>query len=175
MHWGNRSAYVFIKTTKGKAQEVWKKFQQWDNVIGSWVVSGDHDVIVWFDAQDWDTVHRCVAEIKKWTEVENTSSHMVYNGYKNDNWWWDKPAGTWILLRENQLDETNTKIEKWNWANLGASIPGEWDYITWVEGNNWDEVWKHVLELKAQNWETLTYTPVKSWWNQKWKDSWWQG
>lgn len=51
MDWKNRSAYVFIKTTKGKATEVWKRFQTWDNVIGTWIVSGDYDVIVWFDAR----------------------------------------------------------------------------------------------------------------------------
>ena len=70
MDWRNRSAYVFIKTKKGRSQESWKKFQTWDNVIGTWIVTGDWDVIVWFDAQDWDTVHRCVTEIKKWDEVE---------------------------------------------------------------------------------------------------------
>ena len=49
MEWKNRSAYVFIKTAKGKADDVWKQFQKWDNVIGTWIVTGDWDVIVWFD------------------------------------------------------------------------------------------------------------------------------
>ena len=88
MDWKNRSAYVFIKTQKGKAYDVWKRFQSWDNVIGTWIVDGNYDVIVWFDASDWETVHKCVESIKDWHEVEYTSSHMVYNGYKNDNWWW---------------------------------------------------------------------------------------
>jgi hypothetical protein len=174
MDWKNRSAYVFIKTTKGKANDVWQKFHNWDNVIGTWIIAGEWDVIVWFDAQDWDTVHGCVSTIKDWAEVKQTSSHMVYNGWKNnDNWWWEKPAGAWVLLRENKLDEASDKIKKWNWATSGASIPGDWDYMTWVEGQDWDEVWNHLLEIKTEDWDTSTHVPIKSWWNQNWKNNWW--
>jgi len=173
MNWKNRSAYVFIKTTKGKAHEVWERFHNWDNMIGTWVVTGEWDVIVWFDAHDWDTVHKCVSEIKAWDDVVQTSSHMVYNGHKRDNWWWEKPAGTWVLIRENQLDETPSKIQKWDWMTSGASIPGDWDYISWIGGNNWDEVWNHIMEIKAEKWDTLIQVPVKSWWNQNWKEKWW--
>ena len=173
MDWKNRSAYVFIKTTKGKAHDVWQRFQQWENVIGTWTVPGDWDVIVWFDSTDLENVHQCVSTIKGLDEVENTSSHMVYNGYKKDHWWWEKPAGAWVLVKENKLDEANWKIKNWNWTTSGASIPGEWDYMAWVEGQNWDDVWNHLLEMKYQDWQTSTYVPIKSWWNKNWKDKWW--
>ena len=64
----NRSAYVFIKTTKGKANEVWQRFHNWENVIGTWIVDGEWDVIVWFDAHDWDNTHHNVVTIKDWDE-----------------------------------------------------------------------------------------------------------
>jgi len=173
LDWKNRTAYVFIKTNKSKAQEVWQRFQKWDNVIGTWVVAGEWDVIVWFDAQDMDTVHRCVNTIKEWNEVENTSSHMVYNGFKKDWWWWEKPAGAWILLRENKLDEADTVLKNWDWTTSGASIPGEWDYLAWIGGQNWDEVWNHILEIKNKDWQTYSCVPIKSWWNENWKENWW--
>jgi len=173
MEWKNRSAYVFIKTLEGKAENVWKQFQKWDNVIGTWIVTGDYDVIVWFDAQDLDTVHRCVSTIKGWKDVEQTSSHMVYNGHKTENWWWEKPAGAWVMMRESKLDEAQNKIKQWNWMTSGASIPGNWDYISWVGGKNWNEVWNHLLEIKKGKWQTSTFVPIKSWWKQSWKDNWW--
>ena len=173
MNWKNRSAYVFIKTVKGKANDVWKQFQSWDNVIGTWIVTGEWDVIVWFDAQDWDTVHRCVSTIKGWKDVEQTSSHMVYNGNKNDTWWWEKPAGAWVLTREENFNETQEKMKKWDWMTSGASIPGEWDCISWVGGKNWDEVWNHLAEMKKGKWQTTTHVPIKSWWKESWKDNWW--
>jgi hypothetical protein len=99
---------------------------------------------------------------------------MVFDGYKNDHyWWWEKPVGTWVLIRENRLHEAPNKIKQWNWLTSGASIPGDWDYITWVEGENWDEVWNHVLEMKTGEWQTTEHVPIKSWWNQSWKDHWW--
>ena len=173
MDWKNRSAYVFIKTKKGKADEVWKKFHDWDNVIGTWLVDGEWDVIVWLDTNDWDSVHNHIVNIKNWDEVENTSSHMVYNGYKNDSWWWEKPAGAWVLFKENKLDEANEKIKNWSWTPSGASIAGKWDYLAWVEGQNWNEVWDHIYQIKTENMETATIVPIKSWWNQNWKDNWW--
>jgi len=173
MDWKNRSAYVFIKSKKGKANEIWKRFQKWDNMIGTWMLTGDWDVIAWIDAENWDTVHQCVATIKSWDEVDHTSSHMVYNGYKNENWWWEKPAGTWVLFKENNLDETPNKTRKWNWMTSGTSIPGEWDYMAWIGGENWDEVWNHLFEVKSENWQISAQIPIKSWWNESWKDKWW--
>jgi hypothetical protein len=174
MDWKYRSAYVFIKTKKGKAKDVWQRFQTWDNMIGTWMVTGYYDVIAWFDAENWDTVHQCVGSIKDWKEVEYTSSHFVYNGHKNDNhWWWDYPAGAWVLFRENKLDEAPEKIKKWNWMFSGTSIPGEWDYMAWVGGQNWDEVWGHLYEIKGYNWDTYYHVPIKTWWNHKWKNNWW--
>ncbi len=173
MDWKNRSAYVFIKTKEGKSHDVWQRFHDWENIIGTWIVTGDWDVIAWFDTQDWDTVHRFVAEIKKWDDVEHTSSHMVYNGYKNGNWWWEKPAGTWVLFKEKRLEETLDKTRKWDWVISGASIPGDWDYMAWIEGENWEDVWNHLLEVKSENWQTSVQVPIKSWWNQSWKDKWW--
>jgi hypothetical protein len=174
MEWKNRSAYVFIKTSKGKADDIWKQFQKWDNVIGTWIVTGNHwDVIVWFDAQDWETVHRCVSTIKNWKEVEQTSSHMVYNGHKTDKWWWEDPAGAWVMMRENKVDEAQPKIRNWSWMTSDASIPGEWDYISWVGGKNWNEVWNHLWEIKKGKWETTTHVPIKSWWKESWKENWW--
>ena len=100
---------------------------------------------------------------------------MVYNGYKNENWWWEKPAGAWVLFKENNLDETPNKTRKWNWMTSGTSIPGEWDYMGWIEGETWDDVWDHIFEVKSENWHISAQIPIKSWWNQSWKDKWWWG
>jgi len=173
MDWKNRSAYVFIKTSKAKANGVWQKFHDWENIIGTWIVNGEWDVIVWLDVENQDILHDCISTIKNWEEVEQTSSHMVYTGWKDNKWWWEKPAGAWVLLRENKLDEASEKIKNWNWTTSGASIPGQWDYMTWVEGNSWDEVWNHLLEIKKEYWDTETCVPIKSWWNQNIKEKWW--
>jgi hypothetical protein len=173
MEWKNRSAYIFLKVKEGKAQEIWQRFHNWGNLIGTWIVTGDWDVIVWIDAQDLDGVHRCVEDIKNWQEVEYTSSHMVYNGHKKDNWWWDKPYGAWVFVRENRLNETYDKSHNWHWMTSGASIPGDWDYMAWVQGENWDDVWNHLLEVKSSTWESWAQVPIKSYWNQNWKDKWW--
>ena len=173
MKWKDRSAYAFIKTKQGKAYGVWERFKSWDNMIGSWIVTGEYDIVIWFDAENWDTIHDCIATIKSWEDVDETNTRLVHDGYKNKNWWWDKPVGAWMLLKENTLDETTNSMEQWDWITSGASIPGDWDYMAWIEGDNWDDVWNHLMELKGRNWKTSALVPIKSWWNQAWKDKWW--
>jgi hypothetical protein len=29
------------------------------------------------------------------------------------------------------------------------------------------------MEVKLENWQTSTQIPIKTWWNQSWKDKWW--
>ena len=173
MYWKNRSAYAFIKTRQGTAEHVWHRFQSWDNIIGAWVVTGEYDVIAWFDAKDWDTIHDCIATIKQWDEVENTKTHMVHNGYKNQNWWWNKPTGAWVMFKENTLDETSQYVPKWDWITSGASIPGDWDYMAWIQADNWDELWHHLMETKQSNYKTTAVLPLKTYWNTAWEQNWW--
>ena len=66
-------------------------------------------------------------------------------------------------------------MQKWDWITSGASIPGDWDYISWIQGKDWNEVWDHLWQLKKEKWETVSQVPIKSWWNQGWKDNWWWG
>ncbi|MDG6219345.1 MAG: hypothetical protein QCI00_07880, partial [Candidatus Thermoplasmatota archaeon] len=72
------------------------------------------------------------------------------------------------------LDETLEHMPNWDWVTSGTSIAGDWDYMAWVEGNNWDEIWNHLMELKSTEWRTSALIPIKSWWNQNWKYNWWQ-
>jgi DNA-binding Lrp family transcriptional regulator len=173
MDWKDRSAYAFIKTKEGKAHDVWQRLHTWKNMIGTWIVTGEYDVIAWYDAQDWNTIHDCVATIKEWDEVEHTTTHLVHQGYKKGGWWWEKPVGAWMLLKENKLDETTYALKNWQWITSGASIPGDWDYMAWIEGERWDDVWSHLMEAKAQHWRTSALIPIKSWWNHNWEYNWW--
>ena len=79
-----------------------------------------------------------------------------------------------MLLKENYLDETTNTIKQYDWITSGASIPGDWDYMAWVEGENWDDLWNHMLEMKSGQWRTSALVPMKTWWNQNWKQNWWQ-
>jgi hypothetical protein len=174
MDWEKRSAYVFIRCAKGKVETIWKKIQTWSHAIGSWIVSGEWDIITWLDAQSWDDVYKWTSEIRSWEGVEYTSSHLVYRGYKNGGWWWKKPAGTWTLIRGGKMDGDFDKLKSWNWITSAVSIPGNWDYLLWLEGDSWNEVWEHVMTLCTQeHWDTLTHVPVKSWWNDSWEHKWW--
>jgi hypothetical protein len=173
MDWQKRSAYVFIKTAKGAAEKVWSKFQTWDHCIGAWIVTGEWDVVAWFDASSWDDVYKWTSEIRTWEGVDYTSSHFVYSGYKNKWWWWQKPYGAWIAVRGNNIEEDYKKLQNWDWVTSVTSIPGTWDYLSWVWGDTWDEVWNRVVEVNSKTWETLTLVPVRTWWNKNWETKWW--
>ena len=171
--WWKRSAYLLVKTRPGAAQNVWKKSQTWPETIGSWMVTGPWDVLIWVDAHSWDEVYAKAVALKNSNWVDQTSSHFVYQGGKNGHWWWQKPAGSWVFLRGAKLNGNYQKLARWNWVTSWTSIPGEWDGLAWVSGKNWQEVWKHVWDLNQSGWQTETLVPVKSWWNKSWSKSWW--
>lgn len=173
MEWKKRSAYVFIRTEPGKTEDIWHKVQKWEKTIGAWVVTGEWDIITWIDAQNWDEVYAATWELREWDGVNLTSSHFVYNGSKNWEWWWDKPAGTWVLLRDLTHNRNLTQLQGYQWITSIASVPGPWDYMVWISGDNWSDVWDRVWKLNKEGWQTLTKVPIRSWWNHAWEQKWW--
>ena len=136
MEWKNRSAYLLAKTEPGQAQKVWKSVQSWPETIGASIVTGGWDVVVWTDAYSWDEVYDLAAKLRSAGGVTASSSHWVHQGFKNGSWWWDWPAGAWVFWRDSKLNGSVKKIENWKWAVSSASIPGDWDWLTWVGGKN---------------------------------------
>jgi hypothetical protein len=167
MEWENRSAYMFVKAQPDQVEALWAKAKAWSHALGAWIVTGDWDLLVWIDAEDASAMQRLVAEARQWTGVELTSSHFVHQGYKNGKMWWDKPAGVWMLARGRGPLNRWEELTGWDGQVSTASIPGAWDSMSWVWGDDWGQAWNRVLEAKKQGWETQTLVPMKSWWNQK--------
>ncbi|MFC1522518.1 Lrp/AsnC ligand binding domain-containing protein [Elusimicrobiota bacterium] len=172
MDWKNRSAYLMVKTQPGQAENVWKKTQEWPTAIGSWVVTGDWDVIVWVDAKNTSDVYTKAAKLRKMSGVTASSSHYVYEGHKNASWWWDWPCGAWVLWRGKDLNGTWKKTKNWDWAVSSASVPGDWDWITYVGGWNWNDVCQNQVKFQKLGWQTKTLVPMRTWWNTKWAKLW---
>lgn len=170
--WNKKSAYLWIQAEPGHAQKVFDEVKSWEEAIGVWVVTGRWDVMVWLDASSWDEVYRRVTELRSHEWVKATSSHFVYKGMKNGRWWWDWPAGAWVLLRGPKLNGSMKQLTKWDWMVSLASVPGDWDCVAWAGAKNWDEVWKEIWDLNASGWQTQTLVPIRSWWNKSWKAEW---
>lgn len=174
MTWEKRSAYVFMRTKPGYAEKVWEHTKKWDKIIGSWIVTGEWDVIAWIDASDWDDIYKTISQMRDWEGVELTSSHFVYKGMKNGHWWWERPAGSWVLARDRKLNGNFEKLKEHKWISSAASLPGTWDYIMWISGDNWENVWDNVWELNKNGMQTMTKVPIRTWWNKAWKEKWWE-
>ncbi|MFA6003292.1 MAG: Lrp/AsnC ligand binding domain-containing protein [Elusimicrobiota bacterium] len=154
-------------------EAVWKKVQSWPQTIGSWVVTGNWGVVVWLDARSWRDLYDRVVEIRKMKGVKATSTHFVFKGMKADKWWWEAKAGAWVFLRSPHLNGEMSQLTKWPWVNSVTSVPGDWDYMMWAGGKDWDQVWSHVGQLNTAGWQTETMVPLRSWWNKSWKKDWW--
>lgn len=166
MEWTNRSAYLFVKARPDQVESLWKKFQGWSHAIGAWVVTGEWDLLVWFDAPSPDAMRTRVAEVRQWDGVDHTASHFVHQGYKNGKYWWDAPTGVWMLSRESGPLDGWKDMTGWDGQVSTASIPGTWDSLSWVWGQDWNQTWTHVMDAKRKGWDTQALVPVRSWWNQ---------
>lgn len=171
--WNERSAYLMVQTDRPAGERIWKKAQGWKETIGTWMVTGPWDMIIWIDAQSWKDVYSKVVSLRNEKGVKVTSTHFVYKGNKNGKWWWEWPVGSWVFVRTSRLNGGMKSLSKWNWVSSVASIPGDWDYLVWAGGRTWDDVWKHIWNMNTAGCHTQTLVPLKSWWNKAWKGKWW--
>lgn len=171
--WKSRSAYMFVKAQPDAVEALWERLRAWPHTIGAWVVTGDFDLMVWYDAKQADDMQARVSEVRGWPGVQHTASHFVHQGYKNGAWWWERPAGVWMLAREAGPMNRWRELCGWEGQVSTASTPGEWDYMSWVAGETWDKTWDHVMEAKRRGWETRTLVPMRSWWNEGVAAGWW--
>lgn len=172
MEWEKRSAFVFIKTRPGTAEEVNGRLKKWQQTIGTFMIHSPWDIMVWLDSGDLEETHRLVSEIRDWIEVERTSTSHAFMGFKRDYWFWERPTCAWIRLRSRAMHETYEDLKKRDWMCIFASIPGEWDFIGLIAGKNWEEIFGWIGDLKASGYEVESYTQYRWWWNRSWKNNW---
>ena len=170
--WNNRSAYVLVRGESAAVEAIWKSCRKWKETIGVSMVAGTWDLLVWVDVRSMDDLYKRVAWIRGRKGVEVTSSHFVYKGMKNSKDWWDWPAGSWVFLRAPRLDVDVEKLARRPWASSVASLPGDWDYLMWAGGKDWEKVWSNIRSLNQSGWKTETAVPLKSWWNRRNKQAW---
>jgi hypothetical protein len=175
MEWKRRSAYVFVRTRPGSAESVFMKVNQWDHTIGAFMTHWPWDVLVWMDAENIEDAHKWVAEIRSWREVEWTSTQPVFMGFKREYWFWEREACAWVKIRSKAMSETYEDLKRYEWMATFASVPGDWDCIGLVSGNNWQDVFMYMAELKEKGYEIECYTPFRWWWNETWRSRWWSG
>lgn len=171
--WSQRSAYLMIKADWAAGEKLWKEAQKWDETIGAWLLTGDWDLMVWVDAKSWEDLYEKVVWIRAQKGVSATSTHFVYKGTKNGKWWWEWAVGNWVWVRSPHLNGELKDVQKHKQAVSAASVPGDWDYLVWMGGRKWEDVWQNVGDLNKGGWQTQTLVPIKSWWNKSWKKNWW--
>lgn len=79
----------------------------------------------------------------------------------------------WVFLRAKGLNGEMKKLSRRPWAASVASVPGDWDYLLWAGGKDWEQVWSNVSSLSKSGWDTETVVPLKTWWNKKWQRASW--
>ena len=173
MEWTNRSACMFVKADPREADAIWERFQSWPQTIGCWIVTGEYGMIVWYDAKTAAEMKQRAAEVREWKGVWHTSSHFVDQGWKNGQWWWNKPTGCWVMARDTGSLSHWGEMQKWDGWTSAMSLPGDWDYMAWVAGDDWNQTHRRVWEAAKKGWETQTVVPLRSWWNEKWQGSFW--
>lgn len=171
--WNERSAYLLVKSDWKAADKIWNKAKKWNETIGVSLVTGQWDMVLWLDAFSREDIYDRVVDIRGMKGVEGTSTHFVYKGMKNDKWWWEWPVGSWVWMHSPKLNGEWKSMKNWKWASSVASTPGEWDYLVWAGGRNWNDVWNKVGQANRSGWRTQSLVPIKTWWNKSWKKSWW--
>ena len=172
-NWSKRSAYLLVQADWRAGEKLWRDVQKWDETIGTWLVAGPWDLVVWVDANGWEDVYEKAVWLRAQKGVKATSTHFVYKGTKSAQWWWDQPVGNWVFARGPRLNGELEDVHKYSHVVSATSVPGDWDYMVWFGGKKWEDVWSQVGDMNKAGWRTQTLVPMKSWWNKDWKRAWW--
>lgn len=172
MEWEKRSSFVFVKCYPGKADKVYNMIKEWNNTLGVFTTTGQWDLMAWLDTENIEDAYKWISKIRYWPEVEKTSTHQTYYGYKNEKPYWEKSACSWVKIRSNDIYTTYEELKMYDWIATVASVPGEWDCVAAIYGDNYEEVYNYLWELTAKGYEVEYYAPLKTWWNKQYFDSW---
>lgn len=172
MEWEKRSAYVFIKTYPGKAENVYSMIKEWQNTIGVFMTTGPWDVIAWIDTKDIDEAYKWISKVRYWPEVERTSTNQTYYGYRNEREFWEMQAWAWVKIRSTDIYSTYEELKNYDWVAFTSSIPGDWDCVSMFYGENYTDIYNYVMEIKNKGYEIEYYAPLKAYWNVDYKQKW---
>jgi uncharacterized protein with GYD domain len=167
MEFNNRTGYIFIRTQGGNTKKVFEQFKKPDWVIGAWTVTGEYDVIAWVNAKNEDEVYNWANTIKMWEGVEYTNSHFVHNGYFKDMETLNNPNGAWVKIRGDRMDAILTYLKDYNYVGGWVNVPGEYDFLAYVYGDNPRATLENVLRMtENHNWRTYTHIPLYTYVNK---------
>ncbi len=172
MEWERRSSFVFVKCYPGKADKVYNMIKEWNNTLGVFTSTGQWDLMAWLDTENIEDAYKWISKIRYWPEVEKTSTHQTYYGYKNETPFWAKSACSWVKIRSNDIYTTYEELKMCDWIATVASVPGEWDCVAAIYGDSYEDVYNSLWELTSKGYEVEYYAPLKSWWNRKYLETW---
>jgi hypothetical protein len=170
MNYNKKTAYIMVKTHVGYARKVFEQFKTTDWVIGTWLVSGDYDLIVWVNAKNEDEVYNYAKTIKTWEGIYHTNSYYVYDGNLTNFEEMTNLNGAWVRVRGENIETMPEYFNKYDYITNWACIPGDFDYMVWFNGKTHIETMDHILNVTENHkWHTYTHLPVTSYMNNKYK------
>jgi hypothetical protein len=172
MEWEGRTACVFVRAYPGKADVVYDKIKSWEGTIGLFMTTGSYDIIAWIDTRDIDESYKWITEVRSWPEVERTNTSQTYHGYRNARGYWERPAEGWFQIRGTDLQMTYEELRSSEYVAFFASTAGDYDWIGMFYGEDYNEIYYYIYELKLRGCEIEYYPALKYFWNMDYKEKW---
>ena len=172
MEWENRSSCIFIRCYPGKAESTYNVIKEWDNTIGVFLATGTYDIIAWIDTKDVKDTYSWVSKIRTWPEVEWTSTQQTLTGYRNETGYWEKPACGWFKVRTSNSYTTCEELNNCEHVAYYTSTTGDYDWVGFFYGENYNEIFNFMYELKSKGYEIEYYPTPKYYWNTNYQNKW---
>jgi hypothetical protein len=166
MQWENRSAFVSIKTSPGKAQEVYKKFQKNPHVLACFMTPGTYDLMVWFDSKNMGDIYNWIADVRGSGQIERTSTYPVYHGYYNGKPYQGKKYYGWMKVRSNEFYAAYDFARDYDGVTFCASVPGDYDCYVMFSSDTYDQFFAYQQAFRNQGYDVEFFAPFQHHWNQ---------
>lgn len=165
MGWDNRSAFVFIKSQKNRAEDVFDMLKDKDYTIGVFQTTGQYDVIAWIATSAIKDTCRIVSEIRYWSGVEKTSAQLACYRSSNERVSLLKPGFVWIATRGADYHTVCARLNRFNNLAMAVSTTGDFNCIAMFHGDQLEEAHTSIYSLKQEGCEVEYYPALRYFWN----------
>ncbi len=166
MGWENRSAYVFIKSRKGKSTDVFNMFKDRKDAVGVFLTAGKYDIMAWITSKTIQLTSRIVSEIRFSPDVEEVKVQLACYRTSNERVSLLKPGYMWLAVRKGEYHDVCATLNRFRNLAMAVSTSGDYGCVAMMHGDQQDQIHNLVHALEQEGCEVDCFPSLKYHWNR---------
>ena len=166
MGWDNRSAYILVRSRKGKSTDVFNEFKDKNYAVGVFQIAGKYDVLIWATTKTVEDMSWIVSEVRFYSEVEEVNVQLACYCTSNERVALLKPGYMWLAIRKEEYYVVCSILNRFRNLAMAVSTSGGYNCIAMLHGDQQDQIHNLVCALEEEACEVECFPALSYYWNR---------